>query len=255
MKMIHDGNAKQRYWEIDAVRGIAILLMIFFHIIFDLTYYNIVVLDLTTIFWRIFTYSVGAMFLAIVGISLTLRYNTLKKSHLQTYMQLQFLKRGCVIFCCGMLITCATWFFLQGNGTIIFGVLHCIGLCSILSYPFLRSRFSALLLGSICIVLGIMLTQFTLDFPWLLWVGFRPNTFYTLDYFPLFPWFGVVLIGIFFGNTLYPEGIRKKQIKNRETYTPVRWLCFLGRHSLSIYLLHQILIVGMLMFLKIVNIV
>ncbi|HAJ33217.1 MAG TPA: hypothetical protein DCK79_07565 [Candidatus Atribacteria bacterium] len=28
---------------------------------------------------------------------------------------------------------------------------------------------------------------------------------YTVDYFPLLPWVGVVLMGIFFGNLLYPD--------------------------------------------------
>ena len=102
---------------------------------------------------------------------------------------------------------------------IVFGVLHCIGLSIILAYPLIRFRIPALVLGILCIIIGVFLrTTVTVDFPWLLWLGFTPSQFYTLDYFPLLPWFGVVLIGVFLGNSLYQNNKRKFSLKDHSQF-------------------------------------
>ena len=104
-----------------------------------------------------------------------------------------------------------------------------------------------LILGVLCIIIGVFLRiTVVVDFPWLLWLGFVPSHFYTLDYFPLLPWFGVVLIGIFLGNSLYQNNKRKFSLKDHSQFIVNRGVCFLGRHSLIIYLLHQLIIVGLL---------
>ena len=38
-----------------------------------------------------------------------------------------------------------------------------------------------------------------LPFPWLLWLGLPPVRYATFDYFPLLPWFGLILLGIWLG--------------------------------------------------------
>jgi uncharacterized membrane protein len=135
----------------------------------------------------------------------------------------------------------------------VFGVLHCIGLSILLAYPLIRFRNFPLILGVLCIILGIALrVTVIVDFPWLLWLGFVPSGFYTLDYFPLLPWFGVVLIGIFLGNTFYQNNTRKVSLNDHSGFILSRVLCFLGRHSLIIYLLHQLLIVGLLYVIPLV---
>ena len=155
-----------------------------------------------------------------------------------------------MIFCLGLLITLATWIY-PHEGFIVFGILHCIGLSIILAYPFLQSRLSAFLLGMLCISIGIILRMtMTVDFPWLVWAGFVPTSFYTLDYFPLLPWFGVILIGIFLGNSLYQNNTRSFTLQDHSGFIITRVLCFLGRHSLIIYLLHQLIIVGVLYLLS-----
>ncbi|MEM4258702.1 MAG: heparan-alpha-glucosaminide N-acetyltransferase [Candidatus Thermoplasmatota archaeon] len=249
MKNLCTAKHDERYWEIDALRGIAIVMMIFFHIIFDMTYYKVITINLETLPWRLFTYSIGTIFLILVGISLTLRYHKKHKNNTQQNLYLLFVTQGLRILGFGMLITIATWFFLKGNGTILFGVLHCIGVSILLAYPFIRHRVTPFTLGIICIILGVFLSRVHVEFPYLLWLGLRPKNFYTLDYFPLLPWFGVILLGICIGHTFYPQGIRKKQIRTVQTTSPVHALVFLGRHSLLIYLIHQIIIVGILMLL------
>ncbi len=242
-------DKKERFWEIDVLRGIAILMMIAYHVLFDLVYFGFTSSDLNALPVLVFLYPIGTLFLLLVGVSLTLSYNRVKQSFTKGQLQVKYLKRGSSIFGLGLLITLVTWVY-PHNGFIVFGILHCIGLSILLGYVLIRSRFSALLVGFVCISVGVFLRLFVMvDFPWLLWLGVVPRSFYTLDYFPLLPWFGVVLLGIFLGNTLYQDDTRKFKLKDYSRFFGIRFLCFLGRHSLIIYLLHQIIIVGILYLL------
>ena len=243
-------TSPERFWEIDALRGIAILMMITYHVIFDLNFFGFTSTDLNSPPVLVFLYPIGTLFLLLVGISLTLSYARVKSILTKHQLWIKYLQRGSSVFGFGLLITLVTWVY-PHNGFIVFGVLHCIGLSILLAYPFIRYRLSALLVGLLCISLGIAFRfMFTVDFPWLLWLGFVPTQFYTLDYFPLLPWFGIVLIGIFLGNSLYHNNTRKFRVKNYSHSIISRFLCFLGRHSLIIYLLHQLIIVGILYFLS-----
>jgi len=238
-------NNCSRFWEIDLLRGIAILMMIVFHLFYDLNYFNIYKIDLYSGFSLIFVYLIGTTFFLLVGISLTLSYSRTKNNLTKKQMQLKYLKRGFGIFCLGLLVTLATWIYLGGNGFVVFGVLHCIGLSIILAYLFLPFRYQNLILGIVLISAGMILKNFTFDFNWLLWLGFTPSTFYTVDYYPLLPWFGVVLIGIFVGNSLYQNNLRKFNLKDHSQFIAIRFTCFLGRHSLIIYLIHQPILIGL----------
>ncbi|MCX6667386.1 MAG: heparan-alpha-glucosaminide N-acetyltransferase [Euryarchaeota archaeon] len=239
-------NNHNRFWEIDLLRGIAILMMIIFHLFYDLNYFNVYKVELYSGFSLIFVYLIGTMFFLLVGISLTLSYSRTKNNLTKKNLQLKYLTRGFGIFGLGLLVTLATWIYLGGKGFVVFGVLHCIGLSIIFAYPFLRFRYQNLVLGIALISAGIILKNLTFDFNWLLWLGFTPSNFYTVDYFPLLPWFGVVLIGIFIGNSLYQNNVRKFKLKDRSQFIVVRFTCFLGRHSLIIYLVHQPILIGLL---------
>jgi uncharacterized membrane protein len=63
---------------------------------------------------------------------------------------------------------------------------------------------------------------------------------YTEDYVPLFPWFGVVLLGIFLGRLIIAHPVWLSR------YHVMRPLALAGRHSLAIYLLHQPVLLGVL---------
>jgi len=243
-------TSSERFWEIDTLRGIAILMMITYHVIFDLNYFGFTSTDLHSLPVLLFLYPVSTSFLLLVGISLTLSYSRVNHTLTTNQLWIKYFKRGGSIFGLGLLITLVTWVY-PHNGFIVFGVLHCIGLSILLAYPLIRSSLSALLVGLLCISIGVLLRiTITVDFPWLLWLGFVPKQFYTLDYFPLLPWFGVVLIGIFLGNSLYQNNTRSFRLKDHSRFIITRLLCFLGRHSLIIYLLHQLIIVGILYLLS-----
>ncbi len=235
-------NKKERFWEIDFLRGIAIIMMIIYHILYSLNFFDIVKINLYSTPFRLFLYPIGTTFLLLVGISLTLSFFRSKHFLSKKELYLKFLKRGLMIFLLGLIITIFTWLFLE-RGFIIFGVLHCIGICIIISIPFLNLKYINLFLGIILVFIGIILRTMVFDFSYFLWLGFIPKGFYTIDYFPLLPWFGVVLIGIFFGNILYKNHKRAFRINDFSKNMFVNSICFLGKKSLVIYFVHQPIII------------
>jgi uncharacterized membrane protein len=148
--------------------------------------------------------------------------------------------RGAGIFLLGLLVSLCTLLFLR-EGFIVFGILHLIGISIILSPLFFRYKKWNIILGFLCITIGFVFS--TLNGPmWLLPLGIHPITFYSVDYEPIFPWFGVVLTGMGLGDLLYPKGVRSFTLPQIPEIF-VRPLAFMGRHSLIIYLVHQPVII------------
>jgi uncharacterized membrane protein len=137
---------------------------------------------------------------------------------------------------------------------VVFGILHLIGISIILAYPVIKLRYENLVLGIVFVALGMFINKVTVGFPWLLWLGLMPARFYSIDYFPLLPWFGVVLIGVFLGNSLYPHYTRNFNLHDFSNFAVMRFLSFLGRHSLFIYLVHQPVLITVLYLLDFVTI-
>ena len=86
--------------------------------------------------------------------------------------------------------------------------------------------------------MGLILRRFTVDTPYLIWLGLTFPGFATADYFPLLPHLGFFLLGAFLGRTLYRK--QESLLPRAPVGNPmIRFACFCGRHSLAIYLLHQ----------------
>jgi len=248
-------DLNKRFWEIDVLRGLAIMLMVIYHLIFDLTYFGIFSFNLSSGFLWWFARAVAFIFLFLVGVSLTLSYT---RSQLKGIRQEngalfpKYLKRGVKIFSLGLLVTLATWMFIPED-FIVFGVLHFIGMAIVLEYPFLNKKYLNLVLGFIFIIAGFILAQFPVSYSWLLWLGLKPAGFITVDYFPLFPWLGVVSLGIFTGKILYPGYKRRFHLPNLSKNPSIEIFSFMGRHSLLIYLLHQPLLIMILYLIGVLD--
>jgi uncharacterized membrane protein len=249
-----DLNLNERFWEIDLLRGIAIVMMIAFHVVYDLDYFGGSLRTVHSGFWFYVARATATIFLLLVGISLTLSFSrALRHQQSEKPLYLKYLTRGLKIFSWGLLITVTTWLFLREE-FIVWGILHLIGIAIMLAFPLLQLRSGNLVLGIGVIALGIGLKNVTVNVPWLLWLGLTPAHFQTLDYFPLLPWFGVVLIGVFLGNSFYSNYTRHFTLGDRFDVPPVRLLEFLGQHSLFIYLVHQPVLIAVLYLLGLVNI-
>ncbi|MDI9624583.1 MAG: heparan-alpha-glucosaminide N-acetyltransferase [Methanothermobacter sp.] len=240
----------QRFWEVDLLRGIAVLMMITFHLFFDLNYLGIASFNIQGGLLWFFGRLTASIFIFLVGASLKLSYMRTVLSRYKGLLILKYVKRGLRILSYGFIITFVTW-LLIGNGYIIFGVLHFIGVAIILSYPLLRYEKLNIPLAILFIIMGLFLLNQRFDINYLFWLGVIPKDFYTLDYFPILPWMGVVSIGIYTAGKLYNDYKRRFPLRDFSSYKIIGFLAFIGRHSLFIYFIHQPIIMIILFMIKI----
>lgn len=229
-------NFKSRIWELDALRGVCILCVIVVHFLFDLSFFG--GLSLTLPAWYVFLQEYGgAIFVVLSGICVTLGSKSVR--------------RGLIVFACGMLITAVTYGMyrlgMSGADVVVkFGVLHLLGVC-MLVYPAFKKLPPAMLtvLGLVIAITGYAIRGVVVPQHWLFPLGLTYEGFTSSDYFPLFPQLGYFLIGAAIGKTAYRE--KRTLLPGSFQKTPVaRFFCWCGRQSLFIYLLHQPIVYGLL---------
>ena len=234
-----------RFWEVDFLRGIAIILMVLFHMVFDLNYFGVYEVEMSSGFWFYLARFTASLFLLLVGVSLSLSYSRARLLGQEDRFRFRLMKRSLWIFSLAMGVTLVTYLII-GRGFIVFGVLHLIGVSLLLAYPFLRLHGMNFILGLLFILIGLFLQSLSVDFSWLLWLGLAPMDFRSVDYFPLLPWFGVILMGVAFGDLFYRGYSRRIPVPDLAGSSLVSGLAFLGRNSLAIYLAHQPVLIGLL---------
>ncbi|HJJ39223.1 MAG TPA: heparan-alpha-glucosaminide N-acetyltransferase [Methanocorpusculum sp.] len=234
-----------RYYEVDAVRGIALLCMIVYHTLFCLYFFT----DFVPWFNPAVQSGapIAACFIGIAGLSLVLAKAKTKK----------YLIRGLELIGLGLCISLVTWFFYP-SGFVVFGVLSLIGIGTILSIPFVSQRvkwFVPAGVGIILVLLNLIVSKVYLSIPYLIPLGFKVYGFSSIDYEPLIPWFGVMLIGLALGKLLYPGGARRLFLEKLGGMPRVlKPLCFAGRHTLIIYLVHVPVIILVMMLFGVIDI-
>ena len=236
-------STHRRFWEIDLLRTVAIVMMITFHVLYLLNYFNIHHTGVPGVhygFWWWFPRVTAGTFIFLAGVSLTISQARASKK------MSSFVLRGLKIFAWGMGITLLTW-LIAPDEYVRFGILHFFGIAFILGPFFLRFRFINLIVGAALLAAGIYLLEqrVFVDFPWLLWLGLMPHGFRTIDYFPLLPWFGLFLVGMFGGKMLYPQGNRRFNI--HDFSNPVTSALTLpGRHPLMVYIAQWPILIGII---------
>ena len=229
-------NSKPRIWELDALRGVCILCVIVVHFLFDLSFFG--GLSLTLPAWYVFLQEYGgAIFVVLSGVCVTLGSKSVR--------------RGLIVFACGMLITAVTYGMyrlgMSGMDVVVkFGVLHLLGVC-MLVYPAFKKLPPAMLtvLGLVIAITGYAIRGIIVPQHWLFPLGLTYEGFTSSDYFPLFPQLGYFLIGAAIGKTAYRE--KRTLLPGSFQKTGIaRFFCWCGRQSLFIYLLHQPVVYGLL---------
>lgn len=238
-----------RFWEVDAARGAAILMMVVYHLTYDLDTFGGYPIESTSGPWAWFADATASAFLFLVGVSLAISYTRSAASGRASFGK--YLSRGLKILGYGMVLTGVS--LLLGMGVIAFGILHVIAFSIILAYPLLGFRWLNLILGLAVVAAGayMMVADVSSQSPWLLPLGVVPENLGMPDYRPLLPWFGVVLLGLFAGDLLYGAGRRPPLPEDAPA--PARPLLPLGRNSLLVYLVHQPLLIAILAALGIVD--
>lgn len=225
----------KRLLEIDALRGLAVAMMVIYHIVFDLHYFGRLEGIVPSGEWLVFGRIAAFLFVFLAGVSMHLSLERAKSENRLTFVK--YFARGAGIFMLGMIVSLATWIY-PGEGFVIFGVLHLIGICIILGYFFERFYVANLVFGIIGIVFGAYANSHVGENLVLFVFGFPLAGLWTLDYFPIFPWMGVFLLGMFFGKTAYPK-LKRRVVEFRCENAVCRVFAIIGRHTLLIYFAHQ----------------
>ena len=246
-----EGSSKNRLELIDSIRGITLISMIFYHFVWDMVY-------LYGHRWRwfdsaqIWQQSICITFITLAGYSFCLG-----KHHL---------KRGLLAFGGGIIVTLVS-LFLAENSLVIFGILTLLGSAVLIMIP-LEHIFKKVpaVLGAVISLLAFLVTKncsygyldffvFKTELPeglyrslFTAFWGFPENSFYSADYFPIFPWIFLFIFGYFLYRTLEKWDLNKKLFSKGKI--PV--LSFLGKHSLIVYLVHQPIIYGLCEIFKFV---
>lgn len=235
---------------LDFLRGLALILMIIYHTLWDLeNLFGHSVSWFTDDRALILERIICCSFILISGYSVGLSHHGIRK--------------GIIVFLCGIIVSLVTYYFVP-SAIIIFGVLTFLG-CAMILTTLLQNHLNRIhpLIGGIVFLLLFLLFYHVnqgslsfLGFPIATFsgslyknyvttfLGFPFPGFYSTDYFSFLPWIFLYLVGFY----LYQ--LTKKTVKGTSSATR-KWgvISFLGRNSLWIYMIHQILIYGVLYFI------
>ena len=237
-------DLSKRYGLIDTLRGFLLVNMVLFHFCYDV----FVVYGVDRFWFRYTGVIVWERFVCVSFILL---------SGVSLHFSRHAYRRGLIINACGLLITAVTALAMPEQA-VWFGVLNLIGCSMLLARlikplldkinPFLGAGASlalfALLYGVPERYLGVFSIKL-LEMPGFLYqmrfaslFGFPDEGFRSSDYFPLIPWFFMFLLGYFLWHI-----VRRYRAEDffRRGFRP---LSFCGRHSLVIYLAHQLVLMG-----------
>ena len=210
--MVYMAKSDNRIWELDALRGLMILIMVFIHLCFDLDYFRGIDLVKNPALQFCMDHC-GVSFVILSGLCAVLGRRSVR--------------RGLQVLGGGLIITAVT------------GGMYLLGTCMLL-WPLFRRLPTWVLavLGAVLVALGAWAETAAFGSWWLMPLGLIPSGFSSSDYFPLLPYLGWFLLGACLGRLLY--GRRQSLLPDFPSGAwPVRALRWCGTHSLWIYLLHQ----------------
>ncbi len=233
-----DPSTGMRDQRLDSARGVAVIAMVVYHLVWDLAFFGFIDPATATApgFRRLGAMIAGA-FLLMAGISLVLARQTMTDD---AQFRSKFLRRLAIIVGAAALVSLGTW-LAMGDRYVRFGILHCIAAASVIALPFLRlPALAAAAAGAVVLALPWLVDLPAMSHPALLWAGLSTRTPAMVDYVPIFPFAGMTLLGVAAGRVM---GGRTG------TSGGDGWLPRLGRLSLPVYLIHQPVLYGVLFLL------
>lgn len=245
----------ERYWEIDALRGIAILGMLVVHFFAFIVMFHWI--EETPEFLSVYNlYVFGtAIFVIVAGVSMILRHERMAGKTNRDYYKALF-SRAAILFGIAVCITVISWLFFNifthQNCAIVFGFLHMLAISMMLAIPLLRFGKWNIVIGLLLMAIGILILPM-FDGPWWLFpLGIQSQEFYPgPDYFGLLPWFGVLLLGVGIGSVFYPQGKRGFSIPSPKKVGRFFQAVGNGRVTLFIYLTHAPVILILLYLISV----
>lgn len=228
------GGARGRIPAVDVARTAAIAAMVMFHLGRDLDMLGVVAPGTTyTDAWLWAARLIAGSFLFLVGVGLWLGHGAVVRWE-------AFLRRLALVSLGAAIVSVGT-FFAVPEAWVRYGILHSIAVSSVLALPFLRLPAP---LTALVGILALLLPRWIeIEAPWLFWTGLARPVPPQVDFEPVFPWIAPVLLGL----AAAKAGSRLGWSERLRVADPAPWLDRLawpGRHSLSIYLIHQPVLIG-----------
>jgi uncharacterized membrane protein len=235
-------TAPVRLARLDALRGAAIVWMALFHLAFDLNHFgwlsprqNFYADPL----WTLQRSCIVSLFMFVAGLSLATALHAGQGWP-------RFWRRWLQIAGCALLVSLGSAWMFPGSW-ISFGVLHGIAVMLVLGRLLAPLRRGLWPLGALCIALPSFVQHAGFDSRWTNWVGLVTRKPVTEDFVPVLPWLGVLLFGLAAGQWLLHA---RPGALGGPLPSALQPLAALGRWSLSFYMLHQPLFIGLLMALQ-----
>ncbi len=219
-------SESQRIFFIDLLRFSAIVLMVIYHTGYDIRFFKLAPINLRSPFWYYLPRVIVPLFLFSSGVSLN--YKAKPGTISSNFVKLRFRIFKIAIYA---LLISITTYILFPKSWIFFGTLHCISSCSLIACLFYGLSWQPFLVG-----VFIQLNFFLKIIPFKDPMDSIPIK--SIDYISLYPWAGVFLIGM---------GLSTFLIKHLRAYKcphSLRIISYISQKSLPIYLLHQIIIFG-----------
>jgi uncharacterized membrane protein len=228
-----------RIVAIDVARGGALAGMALYHLSWDFAYFHLAPADLPTLPpMRLLSHSVAGTFLLLAGISQAL-------AHQGGFRPRAFWRRLAILGGAAALVSVATSVFAPREA-IYFGILHCIAVASLLGGALLSLPvWITFVLSALAFTAPLWVAGSIFDAPALFWLGLGATPS-TLDWRPLLPWSGFVLLGLALARWLGPHLTASPFADWRPNAAAARGLAWAGRHSLAIYLIHQPILFALL---------
>lgn len=230
---------EQRHGEIDVLRAAAVVLMVVFHLVYDLNKFAGLNINYQAPLWLLIGKASALLFIFISGLSSGFSRSSAK--------------RGLKVLFYGMGITVATYLVVKDE-YVRFGILHFLGVTMILSSIFLQlPKWTLWGLAGFSVLLGFWFKDRVLKTSLLLPLGLMNDGFRSIDYYPIFPYLAVTIMGIITYKTFYDQrSIRNIPLpfKYELNSKLIQWV---SRKSLGIYLVHQPILLAIVLMVKFVN--
>jgi len=226
-----------RFDRLDALRGAAIVWMALFHFCFDLAYFGLWKQNFyVDPVWTVQRTCIVSLFLFCAGLGQATAL------HLHQGWP-RFWRRWAQVAGCAVLVSIGSALMFP-HSWISFGVLH--GIAVMLVVMRLAAPLGAWLwaLGALAIALPQIAHHAFFDSRWTNWVGLVTHKPITEDYVPLLPWLGAMAFGVAAGQWLLRL---RPAVLSASLPRALHPLAVLGRWSLSFYMLHQPILIGLLL--------
>ncbi|MGV8804239.1 MAG: heparan-alpha-glucosaminide N-acetyltransferase [Polaromonas sp.] len=234
-----------RFGRLDALRGLAIVWMTLYHLCFDLNHFAYLQQDFyNDPFWTWQRSAIVSVFLFTAGLGQAVAVQ-------QGQSWPRFWRRWVQVAGAALLVSAGSY-LMYPHSFIYFGVLH--GLAVMLLIVRLTASWGRWLwlLGGLVIAMkfiaayahGFYAQADFLNQNVFNWLGLVSRKPITEDYVPVIPWLGVMWWGMAAGQWVLR---RRPQWLARPLGPAGQPLAWLGRWSLSYYLLHQPILIGLLM--------